>query len=152
MATRSSVLIEVTQDYGENNLNNGLKRMQYYHHWDGYVNGVGLDLIKILLDLQGEEVLKQNLTDVEHFVSSKLNATYERESANDVHTDIEFLYVINFDNGITLDVYHTNHINIGRFESYEEVLEKVNPKRLVEFVAFTSFDKEQYYNLKLLSN
>lgn len=116
MATRCNILVTKTQSYpdvdGRPNCNNGKRTAQYYRHWDGYPSGTGLDLALKLMELtngHAPEDLK-GLSDIESALRSKLTLDYERESHGgteepNLHGDIEWLYHIDFDGGITLNAH-----------------------------------------------
>lgn len=122
MATRCNILVTKTEHWsdvdGRPNPNNGKHFAQYYRHWDGYPHGAGLDLALKILQLtetKGPEDLKSVL-DIENALRSLLTLDYEREHyrENSLHGDIEWLYHIDCDNGITLEAHA---LGIGQFDS-----------------------------------
>lgn len=92
MSTRSNIFVDF----------NG-ERKQFYHHWDGYVEGVGKDLfvrmemaiararnaIPYSLGLRTERAYKEFLNLLEE------EGSYESEEIG-LHGDIEYLYYVEF--------------------------------------------------------
>ena len=83
------------------------KEIQLYHHHDGYISGVGYDLIKRFLN---EETLKLEIPNDIYIVANKLIKDLEDEYNVTVykHSDIEYLYVIDCDNN-TITGYDVNN-------------------------------------------
>jgi len=116
MSTRCNILVTKTNAYSDSasgcpNPNNGLKTTQLYHHHDGYPTGVGLELAQAILALNaGPEELATD-HDVRYRFIDKLPRQYEIESGTyfdqvaHLHGDIEWVYHLDFDNGITLTAY-----------------------------------------------
>lgn len=110
MSTRANIIVEVTQAFKqEDNPNNGIRMAQYYHHMDGYIMGVGQELVECLKKLDGEETIPFNYIDSLHsfesFLKNNLPMSYEKENikadkhdianiAPCLHGDIEYVYVI----------------------------------------------------------
>lgn len=126
MATRCNVLVSKTEQWsdvnGQPNPNNGKHWAQYYRHWDGYPSGAGLDLALKLIHVTNTNA-PADLSDVrsmESALRSVLTLDYEREGSyaaqKSLHGDIEWLYHIDLDNGLTLTAYE---LGIGRFDSDE---------------------------------
>ena len=83
------------------------KEIQLYHHHDGYISGVGYDLIKRFLN---EETLKLEIPNDIYIVANKLIKDLEDEYNVTVykHSDIEYLYVVDCDNN-TITGYDVNN-------------------------------------------
>lgn len=71
--------------------------LNYYHHFDGYLSGVGRELRDWLLEI-GVESGKRS-EDVDMLVA-KMSADNQYEPTFGRHTDINFFYLLDFDNGI----------------------------------------------------
>ena len=91
MSTRCSVIIS----------SNGCKSKYLYHHCDGYPEGVGEELKKILLN-------NPNLNTPNEICDyiNTVDSAYEYSSG--VHDDIEYLYTINIDSH---KLFCTDYIN-----------------------------------------
>ena len=107
MSTRSQIVIDVDQCYNKDNPNNGTKRTSFYHHHDGYLNGVGMELIKTLIELESEEIETiKSLSSFTSFLKRNLNCFYEEEPNYEMHGDIEYLYHIKVTKkSVTLTAY-----------------------------------------------
>lgn len=91
MSTRSNVII-ISPDN---------KVDQFYHHWDGYLSGVGEELRKWLLysigmnalikDKSVYDILFGELTDCDGYESE---GSWKLNDRNCLHSDVEFVYVI----------------------------------------------------------
>lgn len=92
MSTRSNILIGVHQ---------------FYHHWDGYPEGVGADLAYFLANVNAGhlEAWNKNLDKLADYVRYSgipgrlcnergMDKAYEYEEEPGLHGDIEFLYLI----------------------------------------------------------
>jgi hypothetical protein len=74
---------------------------QFYHHWDGYLSGVGEELRKWLLysiginalikDKSVYDILLGELSDCDGYESE---GSWELDDRNCIHSDVEFVYVI----------------------------------------------------------
>ena len=91
MATRSNVVI----------VNKDGKAHQFYHHWDGYLSGVGDELRNHLVYSIGMSVLLKDVSAEEVLIGELASAdgyedeyTHEFDSHNRIHTDVEFTYVV----------------------------------------------------------
>lgn len=80
MSTRSVVIVKDND-----------KEIWLYHHWDGYPEGVGVDLLKRSLKFNsyenkwyGDDIANKLVKD----------STDDYEITNSYHTDIDFLYMI----------------------------------------------------------
>ena len=129
MATRSSVLIK-----------EGKKSILLYHHWDGYIEGVGFDLLKRFW-LTKDRYFNNDKGFV--FAETIANALVKDIEANYEivcfeHCDIEFLYMI--------DVKKRELIaNEVKFE-YDEQKECYN-KKIIKVWTFEDI-KKRYDELK----
>lgn len=119
MATRSNILL-ITHDN---------KVHQFYHHWDGYLSGVGEELRKYLVysaglkslvlgDLSLYDILVETISNDESYQSEEV---YDLTDKNDLHADIEFLYVID-DASIH---YICECETYKKFSTYKEVIDHV---------------------------
>ena len=91
MSTRSNIIF-VTPDN---------KAHQFYHHWDGYLSGVGEELRNYLVYSIGMSCLIKDMSAYEILIGELANDDgYEDESKfnlnshNHIHGDVEFTYVI----------------------------------------------------------
>ncbi len=91
MSTRSNIIL-VTPDN---------RVHQFYHHWDGYLSGVGEDLRKHLVYSIGMNTLIKDMSLYDILVGDiASDDDYEDEykmdlnAHNKIHADIEFTYVI----------------------------------------------------------
>lgn len=92
MSTRSNVVV-VNAD--------GNHVDQFYHHWDGYLSGVGEELRKHLLysiginslvkDMSVYDILIGELSDCDGY---EFEDSWASSDHNRLHADIEFTYVI----------------------------------------------------------
>lgn len=117
MSTRANIVI-ITEDG---------RAHQFYHHWDGYLSGVGEELRRHIIYSVGMSVVANAPAD-EVFVS-ELNATdgYEDEYTHDInsdnhlHADIEFLYIIKDHN-----LYYVNEWDLcNKYSSYKDLFDYV---------------------------
>lgn len=94
MSTRSNIIL-VTPDN---------RVHQFYHHWDGYLSGVGEDLRKHLVYSIGMNTLIKDMSIYDILVGDIASDDgYEDEykmdlnARNKIHADVEFTYVIKDD-------------------------------------------------------
>ena len=121
MSTRSNIFVDF----------NG-ERKQFYHHWDGYLNGVGKDLL-VRMDLAtaiarkassyliGDDLTKKVYKEFLKLLEEE--GSYEPEEIG-LHGDIEYLYYVKFVSGEKDVVSYTK---IGGYklnnENYVQALE-----------------------------
>ena len=97
MSTRSNIFVDF----------NG-ERKQFYHHWDGYVEGVGKDLLvrmemaimrarKAISYLAGDNFITERVCK-EFLNLLEEEGSYEPEEIG-LHGDIEYLYYVKFVSG-----------------------------------------------------
>jgi len=91
MSTRSNIIL-VTPDN---------QAHQFYHHWDGYLSGVGEDLRKRLVYSIGMSILIKDKTVYDLFVNDLADDEDYRDDGimnlnthNQLHGDIEYTYII----------------------------------------------------------
>lgn len=88
MSTRANIVIKKGNDF-----------QQMYHHHDGYPSGVGIELQEftqeILRDEKKDELLQSPLSLAQAL--AKMDNSYELEDTLNLHSDIEYLYVIDMD-------------------------------------------------------
>ena len=116
MSTRSNIFVDF----------NG-ERKQFYHHWDGYVEGVGKDLL-VRMEMaiaRARNAIPYSLKDDSYGLSTEraykefLNlleeeGSYESEEIG-LHGDIEYLYYVKFVSGEKDTVSYTK-INWQKLE------------------------------------
>lgn len=78
MSTRCNVVVK-----------NGSKQTILYHHFDGYPEGVGKNLVEFMADKHSGEI-----NDVDEFVKELKAFDNIYEDTLGLHWDIEYLYVI----------------------------------------------------------
>lgn len=107
MSTRSNIIFEKNQFLNENNPNNGYRAIQYYRHYDGYITGAGLDLalmmVKFINEVDADEC--NTIWEIENWLDQNMTHIYQKECWSLPHGDIEYMYAINFDNGLTVTAY-----------------------------------------------
>jgi hypothetical protein len=81
MSTRTNIIIQEDGD----------TKVILYHHCDGYIEGVGIDLIRYLIELT-----KYNCTGVINYKELLALLPEEYEETKGIHGDIEYLYTIRF--------------------------------------------------------
>lgn len=146
MSTRAVVHIRKSQYYNDGNPNNGTKYLQYYHHWDGYTSGLGIKLMKLSLkyiDERSPRVTKF-MSDVKYWLEDNLNQSYQRETyGKDLHGDIEYAYLLDFDCGVTLTRFKRTDWKNEKHDNWQEWGDKV--------VLFRATDEEMgeisYYDI-----
>jgi hypothetical protein len=106
MSTRSAVIVERTDDFGPDSRSSGYGAETYLKHHDGYLTGVGLELVRLLYG-----ILQINSDELETFSGASaamkdvLSQAYHPATVSGVPGDIQYLYVINFNDGITVTAY-----------------------------------------------
>ena len=85
MSTRSVVIVK-----------QGNKDCSIYHHWDGYPEGVGYDLLERSKDWGSAYINDWDATNVINNLLKDKDECYEFKFY--IHPDIEYLYVIDCDN------------------------------------------------------
>lgn len=116
MSTRSEIIIK---SHG--------KEIKLYHHHDGYISGVGFDLLERFgKDLDNPKYFISG-SDIANLLVKDANDEYEITLGN--HTDIEFQYTIDVDErtitavaGDWWDDYE--HPEIHRRFSYDDIKKK----------------------------
>jgi len=84
MSTRCNIIIE----------DNEFNRIQFYHHCDGYPEGVGAHLKKLASNYKGEHSVAAFADALEASEEKgKYNNGFEREDCG-LHGDIEYLYIV----------------------------------------------------------
>lgn len=117
MSTRSNIIL-VTPDN---------KAHQLYHHWDGYLSGVGEELRKHLIYSIGMNTLKDIslynilLGEIHKDEDYEDEYIYNMNDANRLHADIEYLYIIK-DNSL----YYVNEWNLcEKLKTYSDLIDYV---------------------------
>jgi hypothetical protein len=133
MSTRCNIIIHQSYE----------KYAILYHHHDGYPEGVGMELPKIVKNIDGA-INMMNPTGLANAIN-KYDSNYEIEYG--IQGDINYLYVINIDDG-TLNCYSVDffHNNIGIVEDL--IAGNCNGQKLVfsEEVIKPKDDVEMDYN------
>lgn len=130
MGTRSNILI-IKKDS-----DNKFIVTQYYHHFDGYLEGVGEEMRLSAVTALGlstitNEALSESL---DRIMSS--DPSYEREEnfapsdLDDLHGDIEYLYILDLAKYSCDDVISMYYIGFGwdwskNFKNIEEILKHI---------------------------
>jgi len=127
MSTRSNVYIRV-----------GGELHQYYHHMDGYLDGVGYDLAKYLknslkVDKDPYEFLLQQMREEGYY-------EYEGELF-EPHGDIEYMYLIDFQDDFVGIGY--NKRNPGDSEVLETFPNVGSMERFIDAVNAEVFDSSK---------
>jgi hypothetical protein len=145
MSTRCQVILEKTTAYpdanGRPNPNNGVHRQAYYRHYDGYPICTGFDLVQILDRALGvlDYDKANDLSDVQYAIEQVMPlGDYERAGYRDnpvLHGDIEYLYVINFVNGVSLSVY-----SIDSEHDIDPILDGTTTRRRHELARWDTYD------------
>lgn len=85
MATRCSVLFTANKPAYITSPQND---EQFYHHWDGYLEGVGKDIF--------DKIINQAKKDGRIELRYCLTHDYEKEAVGSIHGDWEYLYRVTF--------------------------------------------------------
>jgi phosphopantetheine adenylyltransferase len=118
MSTRSNIIL-VTPDN---------KAHQFYHHFDGYLSGVGEELRCKLVYSLGMNTLIKDMSLYDLLVGEVAKDSdyedefkYEMYNHNRIHSDIEYLYVIKDAN-----LYYVDEWDIcNKLETYKDVVDYV---------------------------
>lgn len=113
---------------GKENPNSGERSICFYHHFDGYTEGLGVELIQLILKLRDCEDLQKltekgtTVSSVRHTLRGYFNLYYENMSwAIENQGDLEYVYVINLDNGgCVLDVYIRNDFEKTDWQKWQK--------------------------------
>ena len=104
MSTRCNVIVK----------ENDSKFFQLYHHYDGYPEGVGVDLENYIKEMDSEQL--EDGKKFCDFLSNPSRDTYEYEGTNiHPHGDIEYLYVVD----ISKQKIQCYEIKISSFKSID---------------------------------
>lgn len=100
------------------------KDVYLYHHHDGYIKGVGYDLLDMFYDRNKEKIILNNIDTVVNKLIKKEGDEYEYTAYN--HIDIEYLYTLDVDNNkiVTYEVACS--------EDEMEVYQTWDTERLIE--------------------
>lgn len=106
MSTRCAVIIERNDDYGPTNGNTGYRSEAYYRHHDGHLTGTGFDLVRQLYRLaEHRDGVISTFCEASDAMKGVLTQYYQAIAVDHIPGDIEFLYVVNFNNGIFVRAY-----------------------------------------------
>jgi hypothetical protein len=107
MSTRSAIIIKRRDDYGPDNPNTGYHSEAYSKHHDGYLMGVGLELVMNLVNyIKNDGTIVTSFTAASNLFKDFLNQNYHRcDNVDNIPGDIEYLYVVNFNDGITVKAF-----------------------------------------------
>ncbi len=108
------------------------KYVELYHHWDGYISGVGYDLLDMFYDKESNKLIMDDFIDnlVNKLIKNKDDDGYEFCSAT--HADIEYMYTINIGkNEITVDEVNNwdKKMKILKSYSYQDLLKMYKKDR-----------------------
>lgn len=118
MSTRSNIIL-VTPDN---------KAHQFYHHFDGYLSGVGEELRTKLLYSVGMSIIVKDISVYDVLIGEVMkDEEYEDEYVHDMneinhlHGDIEFLYVVKGS-----QLYYVNEWNLcEKLETNQDIINYV---------------------------
>lgn len=109
MSTRSQIIIQTFKNVlpKENTM---FHQELIYHHFDGYLMGVGLELLEKLKELSEFDIEETELRGLIYF----LNHGYEQEEINNekeeginnLHSDIEYLYYIRIQDNKVIELFY----------------------------------------------
>lgn len=117
MGTRSVVRIQEAWE-NENGKKKTIKH-DIYHHYDGYIEGVGFTLLDIFLNKDTKKLdIYADIDCVANFLikdKKNIDNTFEITAYN--HCDIEYFYLIDV-NTKTVEAWHVDNWS-GRMKKYE---------------------------------
>lgn len=108
MSTRASIVFSKTAThFYEGNPNNGYRESHWYHHYDGYPTGVGFELVGIIVKLikKSDEESFLDIHGIDSLLKTTLSHEWEHDHKQQFPGDIEYLYRISFDDGISIKCY-----------------------------------------------
>ena len=117
MGTRSVIRVQEAWE-NENGKKKTIKH-DIYHHYDGYIEGVGFTLLDIFLNKDTKKL--DIYADIDHVANflikdkKNIDNTFEITAYN--HTDIEYFYLIDV-NTKTIEAWHVNNWS-GRMKKYK---------------------------------
>lgn len=108
MGTRCTIRVQETWE-NENGKKKAIKH-DIYHHYDGYIEGVGFTLLDMFLNKDSLKLdIKQDIDYVANFIikdKKGLDNTFEITAYN--HIDIEYFYLIDVTTK-TIEAWHVNN-------------------------------------------
>ena len=112
-------------------IGNSEKQVDLYHHHDGYIEGVGFDLINRFYDFGSQSFNFREITRVVNTLIKDNSDEYEFTLYK--HTDIEYFYTVDTDNN-TLKVQSVSYIK-GKLCTYwtynqDKILKLYNKKEV----------------------
>lgn len=118
MSTRANVIIISPEN----------KVDQFYHHWDGYLSGVGEELRKRLLYSIGMNTLLKDksvydilIDDLSGCDDYKSEGSWELNNCNRLHSDVEFIYVIR-----DRDLFYINEYGLyDKMGTYKDLIDHI---------------------------
>ena len=117
MSTRCTIRVQETWE-NENGKKKAIKH-DIYHHYDGYIEGVGFTLLDMFLNKDSLKLdIKQDIDYVANFIikdKKGLDNTFEITAYN--HIDIEYFYLIDVTTK-TIEAWHVNNWS-GRMKKYK---------------------------------
>jgi hypothetical protein len=123
MSTRCAIIAEKEDYFNPGNPNNGLRRVAWYRHCDGYPSSTGFDLIQKVaeaLPALYREREKFSIRDVQYRLEDRLPVgDYERLQPEDLPGDLEYLYVLQFSKERITIVCHSRKAG-GGFNNHDE--------------------------------
>lgn len=113
MSTRCMVMLEKNETcWPEGNRNNGPHFAAFYRHHDGYPTVTGFDLVKKVsqvLPRGGFDTCREAVRALQDVMPL---GDYENEWHEQLHGDIEYMYLVNFDHGCVITA-HKRPIGTG---------------------------------------
>lgn len=117
MGTRSVIRIQEAWE-NENGKKKAIKH-DIYHHYDGYIEGVGFTLLDMFLNKDTKKLdIRADIDFVANFLikdKKNIDNTFEITAYN--HVDIEYFYLIDVNNK-TVEAWHVNNWS-GRMKKYK---------------------------------
>ena len=104
------------------------KQIDLYHHYDGYVEGVGFEIIDTFFDKENKKfVLPNDIADIANkLIKSETDKYFEITLSN--HCDIEYLYTIKVNTKGQVYMYAQN---VNNWEDEIKVYETYTQQRML---------------------
>lgn len=163
MSTRSQIIIQYYKDVlpkekqhltdieeiSKNVINTLFHQELMYHHFDGYLMGVGLELLEKLKTISEFDVQEIGLRGLIYFLDhgyeeEEINYQ-ENEGMNNLHGDIEYLYYIRINNNKTIELFYKEY-DFGEREN--DPIEKAIRNKEDLFKYFDRDNRILYRDLK----
>ncbi len=151
MSTPATIFIKKRVFLNEGNPNNGIHYLQLYHHFDGYVGGVGIDLLRRLFTLTDEFTPDriETITEVESVIKQVLPLSYEMiGEIEKIKYDCDYVYFIDFTSGIKLEVMVFNHDDVENYPDTVPLLEKRTKLLLARWAIVRGWRNKKFYEIQ----